>query len=46
MTYQENKENKEHIGDEVDGPKNSVGTVNGIVVKVSKNNPELCGTAG
>ena len=46
MNYQQNKENKEHIGDKVDWPKNSVSTVNGIVIKVSKNNPELCEAAG
>lgn len=46
MTYQQNKENKEHVGHKVDWPKNSVSTVNGIIIKVSKNNPELCGTAG
>lgn len=44
MTYQENKENKEHIGDEIDWPKNPVSTVDGIIFKVSENNPELCKT--
>ena len=45
-TYQQNKENKEHIGDKVDWPKNSVGTVDCIIIKVSENNPELCEAAG
>lgn len=45
MTYQQNKENKEHIGDKVYWPENSVSTVDGIIIKVSKNNPELCEAA-
>lgn len=46
ITYQENKENKEHVGDEVDRPENSVCTINGIVIKVSEDDPELGETAG
>lgn len=46
MTYQQNKENKEHVSDKVDRPKNPVSAVDGVIVKVSKNNPELCEAAG
>lgn len=46
MTYQQNKENKKHISDKVDRPKDSVSTVDGIKIKVSKNNSELCEAVG
>lgn len=46
MTYQQNKENKEHISDKVDRPKDSVSAVDGIKIKVSKNNSELCEAVG
>lgn len=46
VTYQQNKENKEHISDKVDWPKDSVSIVDGIKIKVSKNNSELCEAAG
>lgn len=46
MTYQQNKENKKHISDEVDRPKDSVSAVDGIKIKVSKNNSELCEAVG
>lgn len=46
MTYQQNKEHKEYIGDKVDWPEDSVCSVNGIIIKVSENNPELCEAAG
>lgn len=41
LAYQEHKENKEHVGDEINRPKDPVGIVNGIVVKVTKNDPKL-----
>lgn len=46
MTYQQNKENKKHISDKVDRPKDSVSAVDGIKIKVSKNNSELCEAVG
>lgn len=46
MTYQQNKEHKEYIGDKVDRPEDSVCSVNGIIIKVSENNSELCEAAG
>jgi len=39
--HQENKEHKEHVGHEVDRPEDSVGAVDGVVIEVSQNNPEL-----
>ncbi|KAF2979651.1 hypothetical protein EK904_003006 [Melospiza melodia maxima] len=46
FAYQKHKENKEHIGDKVKRPKHPVGIVNGIVVKITKNDPKLGETGG
>lgn len=42
ITYQQNEKDKEHIGEKVDGAENPVGAFDGVVVKVTKNNSELC----
>ena len=41
-TYQQDKEDKEHIGEEVDGAEHPVGPLYCVVVKVTEDNPELC----
>ena len=41
-TYQQDKEDKEHIGEEVDGAKHPVGPLYRVVVKVAEDYPELC----
>lgn len=45
-TYQQNKKNKEHVSDEVDGPEDSVRVVDGVKIKVSEDDPELGKTQG
>lgn len=44
-SYQQDKENKKHVGDEVNGPQDSVCAVDCVVIEVAENYPELRETA-